>query len=107
MVRAVQVRHLPQRPHPAQPTSSAMASLEATWVALAADRGFATLATVAWLDTWAAFWKRAELWSAVSVDISVDILWKSAVFVHRRIGGVAAGTAERTIERRIRASRRW
>ena len=41
------------------------------------------VATVASFDTWPAFSRTRALWGAISVRISVDILWTSAVFVQR------------------------
>ena len=61
-------------------------------VALRAIWRAATLATVASFDTWIAFSETRRLWGAVPVDISVEIVWRSAV--SRATGGVAAGTGE-------------
>ena len=41
------------------------------------------VATVASFDTWAAFSETRALWGMISMRISVNILWTSAVFVQR------------------------
>ena len=46
-----------------------------------ATRNDVTLATVAWFDTWPAFSKTRRLWGAISVEISVDMLWTSAALM--------------------------